>query len=59
LVWESADRQRWVRPGMQVGHILIERINPGSILCRDAGGTREVGNGRGHILNYKLFVDTP
>ncbi len=42
LLWESADGQRWVRPGMQVGHVVIERINPGSILCRDAEGTREV-----------------
>jgi hypothetical protein len=42
LVWEPAGGQRWVRQGTQLGHIVIERINPGSILCRDARGIREV-----------------
>jgi hypothetical protein len=42
LVWESVGGHRWVRQGTQLGHIVIEQINPGSILCRDDGGTREV-----------------
>jgi hypothetical protein len=42
LVWESTGGHRWVRPGTQVGHIVIAQINPGSILCREGGATREV-----------------
>ena len=45
LIWEPAGGHRWVRQGTQLGPIVIERINPGSILCRDDGGTTRDGNG--------------
>jgi hypothetical protein len=38
LVYEPGSGRRWVRPGTQMGHFTIERIEADKIICRE--GTR-------------------
>lgn len=42
LVWLVADGQRWVRQGTQLGHCIIERISPCSVVYSNAGQRQEM-----------------
>jgi hypothetical protein len=35
LVWEPGAGSRWVRQGTQIGHIVVDKINGDSIVCKN------------------------
>jgi len=42
LVREPGGSRRWVRPGQQLGHLTIERIESTTLICRDATQTHVI-----------------
>ncbi len=50
LVWEPGGSRRWVRQGTQLGHLVIERINSGSVVYRDGQHSRELALASGIAL---------
>jgi hypothetical protein len=42
LVVEPGGARRWVRPGDQLGHLTVERIDCNSVVCRDGTQTQVV-----------------
>jgi hypothetical protein len=42
LVWQPDTGRRWVRPGEQLGHLVIEQINSDAIVYRDGQLTQEL-----------------
>lgn len=42
LICEPGGQRRWVRQGMQLGHLAIERITGISVICRDGDRVREI-----------------
>jgi hypothetical protein len=42
LVYEPGSGRRWVRPGAQIGHFTIERIEADTVTCREGTRTQVV-----------------
>jgi len=42
LLWGPSDGYVWVKPGGQFGHLTIDAITRRSLICREAGQTREI-----------------